>query len=104
MGGRRGGDENAFHFIIVQYRVKRSRCFHMRKLPFYQPCLPLRRDADVFQRSAKVMKHGIKIGERVLAHANEGIRILVSLDEESLCTNTFVSVYQLLYHKSLKYW
>ena len=76
----------------------------MRKLPFYQLGFPLRRDADVFQRNAKVVEHGIKIGERVLPHAEEGIRILVRLGEETLGTNTFVSFNQLLYHRFLKYW
>ena len=76
----------------------------MRKLPFYQLYLPLRRDADVFQRHAEVVEHGIKIGERVLPHAEEGIRILVRLGEETLGTNTFVSFNQLLYHRFLKYW
>ena len=51
----------------------------MRELPFYQLYLPLRRDADVFQRHAEIVKYWVKIGERVLAHADEGIRILVRL-------------------------
>ena len=76
----------------------------MRELPFYQLYLPLRRDADVFQRHAEIVKYWVKIGERVLAHADEGIRILVRLGEKELCTIPFVSVYQLLYHKFLKYW
>ena len=76
----------------------------MRKLPFYQLGFPLRRDADIFQRHTEIVKHGIKIGERVLPHAEEGIRILVRLGEKALCTIPFVSVYQLLYHKVLKCW
>ena len=104
MGRRRSRDKNTFHFIIVQYRVKRGRCFHMRELPFYQLYLPLRRDADVFQRHAEIVKYWVKIGERVLAHADEGIRILVRLSEEALGAEAFVAVYQLLYHKFLKYW
>ena len=76
----------------------------MRKLPFYQSGFPFRRDTDVFQRHTEIVKHGIKIGERVLPHAEEGIRILVRLGEETLGTNTFVSFNQLLYHRFLKYW
>ena len=76
----------------------------MRELPFYQLYLPLRRDADVFQRHAEIVKYWVKIGERVLAHADEGIRILVRLSEEALGAKAFVAVYQLLYHKFLKYW
>lgn len=76
----------------------------MRELPFYQLYLPLRRDADVFQRHAEIVKYWVKIGERVLAHADEGIRILVRLSEEALGAEAFVAVYQLLYHKFLKYW
>ena len=76
----------------------------MRELPFYQLYLPLRRDADVFQRHAEIVKYWVKIGERVLPHAEEGIRILVRLGEETLGTNTFVSFNQLLYHRFLKYW
>ena len=60
----------------------------MRELPFYQLGFPLRRDADIFQRHTEIVKHGIKIGERVLPHAEEGIRILVRLGEETLGTNT----------------
>ena len=74
----------------------------MRKLPFYQLGFPLRRDADIFQRHSEIVKHGIKIGERVLPHAEEGIRILVRLGEETLGTEAFVTVYQLLYHKFLR--
>ena len=74
----------------------------MRKLPFYQLGFPLRRDADIFQRHTEIVKHGIKIGERVLPHAEEGIRILVRLGEETLGTEAFVTVYQLLYHKFLR--
>ena len=74
----------------------------MRKLPFYQLGFPLRRDADVFQRHTEIVKHGIKVGERVLAHADEGIRILVRLGKETLGTEAFVTVYQLLYHKFLR--
>ena len=74
----------------------------MRKLPFYQLGFPLRRDADIFQRHSEIVKHGIKIGERVLPHAEEGIRILVRLDKETLGTEAFVTVYQLLYHKFLR--
>ena len=51
----------------------------MRKLPFYQSGLPIRGDADVFQRHTEIVKYRVKIGERVLAHAHEGIRILVRL-------------------------
>ena len=76
----------------------------MRKLPFYQSGFPFRRDADIFQRHTEIVKHGIKIGERVLPHAEEGIRILVRLGKETLGTNTFVSFNQLLYHRFLKYW
>ena len=76
----------------------------MRKLPFYQLGFPLRRDADIFQRHTEIVKHGIKVGERVLAHADEGIRILVRLSEEALGAEAFVAVYQLLYHSVLKYW
>ena len=76
----------------------------MRKLPFYQLGFPLRRDEDIFQRHTEIVKHGIKVGERVLAHADEGIRILVCLGKETLGTNTFVSFNQLLYHRFLKYW
>lgn len=76
----------------------------MRELPFYQLYLPLRRDADVFQRHAEIVKYWVKIDERVLAHADEGIRILVRLSEEALGSEAFVAVYQLLYHKFLKYW
>ena len=74
----------------------------MRKLPFYQFGFPFRRDTDVFQRHTEIVKHGIKIGERMLAHADEGIRILVCLGKETLCTEAFVTVYQLLYHKFLR--
>ena len=74
----------------------------MRKLPFYQFGFPFRRDTDVFQRHTEIVKHGIKIGERVLPHAKEGIRILVRLGKETLCTEAFVTVYQLLYHKFLR--
>ena len=104
MGRRRNRNKYTFHCIIVQYHVKRGRCFHMRELPFYQLYLPLRRDADVFQRHAEIVKYWVKIGERVLAHADEGIRILVRLSEETLGAEEFVAVYQLLYHKFLKYW
>lgn len=104
MGRRRSRNKYTFHCIIVQYHVKRGRCFHMRELPFYQLYLPLRRDADVFQRHAEIVKYWVKIGERVLAHADEGIRILVRLSEEALGAEAFVTVYQLLYHKFLKYW
>ena len=76
----------------------------MRKLPFYLSGLPIRRDADVFQRHAEIVKHGIKIGERVLAHTDKGIRILVRLGKEALGAEVFVTVYQLLYHNFLKYW
>ena len=76
----------------------------MRKLPFYQLGFPLRRDADIFQRHTEIVKHGIKIVERVLPHAEEGIRILVRLGEETLGAEAFVAVYQLLYHRFLKYW
>jgi len=76
----------------------------MRKLPFYQLGFPLRRDADIFQRHAEIMKYRVKIGERVLAHADEGIRMLVRLGEEALGAEAFVAVYQLLYHSVLKYW
>ncbi len=58
----------------------------------------------MLQRHSKVMEHRIKIGQRVLAHADEGIRILVRLGKETLGTDAFVTVYQLLYHKVLKYW
>mgnify|MGYP003409892880 FL=1 len=102
MGRRRSRNKYTFHCIIVQYHVKRGRCFHMRKLPFYQLYLPLRRDADVFQRHAEIVKYWVKIGERVLAHADEGIRILVRLSEEALGAEAFVAVYQLLYHKFLR--
>ena len=74
----------------------------MRKLPFYQSGFPFRRDADVFQRHTEIVKHGIKVGERVLAHADEGIRILVCLGKETLGAEAFVTVYQLLYHKFLR--
>ena len=74
----------------------------MRKLPFYQLGFPLRRDADIFQRHTEIVKHGIKIGERVLPHAEEGIRILVRLGKEALGAEAFVTVYQLLYHKFLR--
>jgi len=50
------------------------------------------------------MKHWVKVCERVLAHANEGIRVLIRLGEKEPCTIPFVSGYQLLYHKVLKYW
>jgi len=40
----------------------------------------------------------------VLPHADKGIRTLVRLGKEMLCTETFVAVYQLLYHRFLKYW
>ena len=76
----------------------------MRKLPFYQSGFPFRRDTDVFQRHTEIVKHGIKIGERVLPHAEEGIRILVRLGKETLGAEAFVAVYQLLYHRFLKYW
>ena len=76
----------------------------MRKLPFYQLGFPLRRDADIFQRDTEIVKHGIKIGERVLPHAEEGIRILVRLGKETLGAEAFVTVNQLLYHNFLKYW
>ena len=74
----------------------------MRKLPFYQSGFPFRRDADVFQRHTEIVKHGIKVGERVLPHADEGIRILVRLGKETLGTEAFVTVYQLLYHMFLR--
>ena len=73
----------------------------MGKLPFYQSCFPFRCDADVFQRHAKIVKYRVKISERVLTHANEGIRILVRLGKEMLGTEAFKSVYQLLNHKVL---
>ena len=76
----------------------------MRKLPFYQLGFPLRRDADIFQRHTEIVKHGIKVGERVLAHADEGIRILVCLGKETLGAEAFATFYQLLYHNFLKYW
>ena len=76
----------------------------MRKLPFYQLGFPLRRDADIFQRHTEIVKHGIKVVERVLPHADECIRTLVRLGKETLSTEAFVTVYQLLYHKVLKYW
>ena len=76
----------------------------MGKLPLYQSCFPLRSDADILQRHAEVVKYGIKIGERVLPHADEDIRILVRLGKETLGTEAFVTVYQLLYHRFLKYW
>ena len=104
MGRRRSRNKYTFHCIIVQYHVKRGRCFHMRELPFYQLYLPLRRDADVFQRHAEIVKYWVKIGERVLAHADKGIRVLVRLGKETLCAESFVAVYQLLYHRFLKYW
>ena len=50
------------------------------------------------------MEHRIKIGERVLAHAHEGIRILVRLGKETLCAKVFITVYELLYHNSFKNW
>ena len=68
----------------------------MGKLPFYQSGLPFRCDTNVFQRHAEIVKHRIKIGERVLPHANEGIRILIRLGEEALGTDAFIAVYQLL--------
>lgn len=73
----------------------------MRKLPFYQLGFPLRRDADIFQRHTEIVKYWVKIGERVLAHADEGIRVLVRLGKEMLGTEAFKSVYQLLNHKVL---
>ena len=76
----------------------------MRKLPFYQLGFPLRRDADIFQRHTEIVKHGIKIGERVLPHAEEGIRILVRLGEKMFRALSFVVVDQLFYHSFLKYW
>jgi hypothetical protein len=77
----------------------------MRKLPFYQLGFPLRRDADIFQRHTEIVKHGIKVVERVLTHADECIRTLVRLGKETLSTEAFVTVNQLLYHhKFLKYW
>ena len=104
MGGRRGRDQNTFDGIIGKDVIKRGRGFHLWKFPFYQQGFPIRLDADVFQRYAKVVEHGIKIGERVLAHADEGIRVLVRLGKETLCAEAFVAVYQLLYHRFLKYW
>ena len=104
MGSRRCRDKNTFDGFVGEDVIKRGGGFHIRGLPFYQPGLPFRRDADVFQRHAEIVKYWVKIGERVLAHADEGIRILVRLSEEALGAEAFVAVYQLLYHKFLKYW
>ena len=76
----------------------------MRKLPLYQSRFPFRCYTNVFQRHAEIVKYWVKIGERVLPHAHEGIRILVRLSEKVLCAEALVSGYQLLYHKFLKYW
>ncbi len=103
MGCRRGRDKNTFDGFVGENVIKRGGGFHMGKLPFYQSGFPFRRDADVLQRHTKVMKHWVKVCERVLAHANESIRILVSLGEKALGAEAFVAVYQLLYHKFLKY-
>ena len=42
-------------------------------IPFYQSCFPFRCEADVFQRHAEIVKYRVKIGERVLTHADEGV-------------------------------
>lgn len=73
MGSRRCRDKNTFDGFVGEDVIKRGGGFHIRELPFYQPGLPFRRNADIFQRYAEVMKHGIKVGERVLPHADEGI-------------------------------
>ena len=70
----------------------------MSWLSLYQPGLSFRRNADVFQRHAEVMKNGIEIGQRVLAHAHEGILTLVRLAQKSLRAHPFVSVDEFLYH------
>ena len=105
MGSRRCRDKNTFDGFVGEDVIKRGGGFHIRELPFYQPGLPFRRDADVFQRHAEVVEHGIKVVERVLTHADECIRTLVRLGKETLSTEAFVTVNQLLYHhKFLKYW
>ena len=73
MGRRRSRNKYTFDGFVGEDIIKRGGGFHIRELPFYQPGLPFRRDADVFQRYAEVVEHGINIGERMLAHANEGI-------------------------------
>jgi hypothetical protein len=94
MGGRRGRDKNTLDGFVGEDVVKRGGDLHIRKLPFYQSGFPFRRDADIFQWHAEIVKYRVKIGERVLAHADEGIRILVRLGEEALGAEAFVAVYQ----------
>ena len=72
--------------------------------PLYQPNLPFRGDADVFQRYSEVMENGIEVGQRVLAHTHEGIRILVRLSKEVFRAQSFVAVDELVNHSFLKYW
>ena len=71
---RRGGrDEYALDGFIVQNLAERGGGFYVGDFPFYQPGFSFRRNADVFQRYTEVMKNGIEIGQRVLAHADKGV-------------------------------
>ena len=52
---------------------------------------------------AKIMNYRVKVSQRVLPHADEGILTLVRLAQIMFCTLTLEAINQFLYHCNVSY-